>query len=439
MFVEARMHRDVVATEVIDQDAAVEATIGLIRSKAPRPDMAAARLAEILKADPSNADAHLLKIELLRRLDAKGDALPVAIDEALAAAPVPELFHEAVGFHLARNARNKAIKVLETAVETFPDQSRLRTRLAALLLRAGRRPEAMDHLRQAMDLDPMLPDAYGLLGMARREEGAERLDEAETLLREAVRLAPGDVVQTSRLVWLLLDIAKGVPERAEAARAEVKELLDALLQSDKRSWEGHLLYAVTLRESGGDLDRAKWMLKQARKLAPPGKGGPLARFDVEEALLELSEGKAEAAEERLRRVSRKDPSNARVFAALAKALEARGQYVAAHAELHRAAERTAPGSLDRQAMDMDLARLRALIEAGAGVMAASVAPSAAAPEAAPEEPASADEPWADEPAAEESAADEPAAEESAPEESAADDGLADEGFASAPPSDDWDA
>jgi hypothetical protein len=44
------------------------------------------------------------------------------VDEALAAAPVPELFHEAVGFHLARNARNKAIKVLETAVETFPDR-----------------------------------------------------------------------------------------------------------------------------------------------------------------------------------------------------------------------------------------------------------------------------------------------------------------------------
>lgn len=439
MFVEARMHRDVIATEVIDQDPAVEATIGLIRSKAPRPDMAAARLAEILKADPSNADAHLLKIELLRRLDAKGDALPVAIDEALAAAPVPELFHEAVGFHLARNARNKAIKVLETAVETFPDQSRLRTRLAALLLRAGRRPEAIDHLRQAMDLDPMLPDAYGLLGMARREEGAERLDEAETLLREAVRLAPGDVVQTSRLVWLLLDIAKGVPERAEAARAEVKELLDALLQADKRSWEGHLLYAVTLRESGGDLDRAKWMLKQARKLAPPGKGGPLARFDVEEALLELSEGKAEAAEERLRRVSRKDPSNGRVFAALAKALEARGQYVAAHAELHRAAERTSPGSLDRQAMDMDLARLRALIEAGAGVMAASAAAEPeAAPEAAPE--VTADDGAVDSSADgvagdEDSAAEEPAAEESAAEEA----GGEDDGFASAPASDDWDA
>jgi hypothetical protein len=66
--------------------------------------------------------------------------------------------------------------------------------------------------------------------MARREEGTSALDEAETLLREAVRLAPGDVVQASRLVWLLLDIAKGVPARAASVRGELRELLDGLLQ-----------------------------------------------------------------------------------------------------------------------------------------------------------------------------------------------------------------
>ena len=38
----------------------------------------------------------------------------------------------------------------------------------------------------------MLPDAYGLLGMARRAEGAASLETAESLFREAVRLAPND-------------------------------------------------------------------------------------------------------------------------------------------------------------------------------------------------------------------------------------------------------
>jgi tetratricopeptide (TPR) repeat protein len=364
---EARKFNDLVNMEFADYDAIVESCAGLIRSKQPRFDLAAARLAEVLKRDPSNADAHLLKLELMRRSDTKAEVAQEAIQAALDLAAVPEIYHEAVGFYLARNARNKAIKVLEGAIEAMPEISRLRTRLASLLLRQGRRPEAIEHLRTAMEQDPMLPDAYGLLGMARREEGAEKLDEAETLLREAVRLAPRDVVQTSRLVWLLLDIARGVPERAPQVREEVRGLLDNLLQHDKKSWEAHLLYAVALREEGEEqLERARWFLKQARKLAPP-KGGPAIRFDVEDAMLELAAGQLDEAEARLRRLEKRDPTNHRVFGALAQVLVRRGQLFAAHAELVRAADRTSPNSLDRQAYDMELARLRGLIQEQAGV------------------------------------------------------------------------
>lgn len=378
-FIEARRFNLLIELDVPDYDGIAESCLGLIRSKTPRFDMAAQRIAELLRRDPGNADAHLLRLELLRRQDSKNDAAQQAVQEALDQAPVPEVYHEAVAFFLARNARNKAIKVLEGAVEALPEISRLRTRLASLLLRQGRRPEAIDHLKRAMDQDPMLPDAYGLLGMARREEGADSLEEAENLLREAVRLAPHDVVQTSRLVWLLLDIARGVPERAAVVRAEVRTLLDNLLLHDKKSWEAHLLYAVALREEGAEnLDRARWFLKQARRLAPP-KGGPTGRFDVEEALQELAEGKLDEAETRLRRLEKKDPSNHRVFSALAHVLEQRGQLFAAHAELVRAADRTAPTSLDRQAYDVELARLRALIEASAGVMMPAAAEPAPEP------------------------------------------------------------
>ncbi|HMV67269.1 MAG TPA: tetratricopeptide repeat protein, partial [Myxococcota bacterium] len=375
-FVEARRFNLLLELDVPDYDGIVESCLGLIRSKTPRYDLAAQRVAELLRRDPGNADAHLIKLELLRRQDQRNEAAQQAVQEALDQAPVPEVHHEAVAFYLARNARNKAIKILEGAVESLPDISRLRTRLASLLLRQGRRPEALEHLKLAMDLDPMLPDAYGLLGMARREEGADKLDEAETLLREAVRLAPHDVVQTSRLVWLLLDIARGVPERATAVREEIRSLLDNLLQHDKKSWEAHLLYAVALREEGADqLERARWFLKQARKLAPGTKGGPSIRFDVEEALLEIAEGKLDEAEARLRRLEKKDPSNHRVFGALARVLESRNQLYAAYAELTRAADRTSPASLDRQAYDVDLQRLRGLIEAEAGVVPA-IEPSA---------------------------------------------------------------
>ncbi|MFM2163394.1 MAG: Tetratricopeptide repeat [Pseudomonadota bacterium] len=384
LLVEARNLRDLVALPVPDHDAIVESCMGLLRGKTPRFDIAALRLGEVLKRDLANADAHLLKAELLRRTNAADKEQIAALEEAIEAAPVPELFHEAVGFHLQRNGRNKAIRVLETAVALLPDHTRLRTRLASLLLRAGRRPEAIDQLQAARDADPLLPDAYGLLGMARREEGAEKIDEAESLLREAVRLAPTDLVQTSRLVWLLLDIARGVPERAEGARAELRGLCEGLIAADGSSSEAHLLYAIALREEGGDLDQAAQQLAKARKLAADergGKAGGAARLDIEEALLDLHRGKLDEAETRLRRIEKKEPHNPRVFAALAKVLEARGQYVAAFHETRRAAERTAPSSLDRHALDLDLVRLQALVEAGAGAWTTSDLTTPSGPDA----------------------------------------------------------
>ena len=56
-----------------------------------------------------------------------------------------------------------------------------------------------------------------------------------------------------------------------------------------------------------------------------------------------------------------------MFGALGQVLVRRGQLFAAHAELVRAADRTSPSSLDRQAYDMELTRLRTLIEEQAGV------------------------------------------------------------------------
>ena len=378
-FLSARRFRDYTRLAYPDQDAVVESCYGLMRSREPRFEMAADRIDELIKQDPSNSDAHLLKLELLRRTDAKAETVNAAIDAALATAAVPEVFHQAVGFHLSRKGRGKAIKVLEDAVAALPDQSRLRTRLASLLLRQGRRPEAIEHLRAAMDLDPMLPDAYGLLGQAKREEGRDALGDAETLLREAVRLAPGDVVQTSRLIWLLLDIAKGVPERTAEAREEIKSLLDALLVSEKDSAEVHLVYAVALREEGADIARARWFLKKAQKFSQQRRGPKNSRFIIESCLLDLAEGSFDDAEKRLRGLAAKEPSNHRVFGALALVLEARGSLVAAHAELQRARERTSVNSLDRQNYDEKAAHLANLISGGyTGLMAAAAAEASAA-------------------------------------------------------------
>ncbi|MEQ1564262.1 MAG: AAA family ATPase [Myxococcota bacterium] len=356
-----------------DHDMWLEAVTGMVRAKQPRLDLVEQRLNECLKADPANSDAWLLRLELVQAMSmAEGpnaatrpaEAMEPVLDEAIAKAPVPELFQQVVSWLLGRRQRAKAITVLEKGLEIFPNESRLHTRLAAVLQRQGRRNEAIDHLRKAMEIDPMLPDSYGLLGLARRDEGLEALPEAETLLREAVRLAPDDPVQLSRLVDLLLDRARVDPDHASALRGEAKALLEDAIKGDRRAPEACLLFATLVREEGGDLERSSWLLGQAKKLTDRGHERA-RRIVVERAMIDLAKGDLDSAENALRQHIGRDPSHARGFAALGHVLEAREQFIPAHAEYLRAKERTSQNGLEAMFYDQQIKRITSAIEAQA--------------------------------------------------------------------------
>jgi predicted Zn-dependent protease len=214
----------------------------------------------------------------------------------------------------------------------------------------------------------MLPDAYGLLGMARREEGPEALSEAENLLREAVRLAPEDPTQVPRLVSLLVARARVENEHRDALRAEARELLERITRGDRKTPEGFLLLAQIVREDGAEIERAEWLLDKARKLTDRAHER-MFRVRLEKALLDAAHGKLIDAEAGIRELGKKDPSNAEVFVALAQVLWQQDQVIPAHAELMRAQSRCAPGSLERAYIDRKLTELQALIEAqAAGLM-----------------------------------------------------------------------
>ena len=282
-----------------DSDALIDTITGMLRSQRPNFKVARILLDKVLKWDPSNSEAHLLHIEHLSREDAKKDVIEAAFEAAMESAPIPEVFHQAASFYLSRRARVKAIAALEKGVALMPDEVRLKTRLGSLLLGQGRRPEAMDMLRSAMDQAPMLPDAYGLLGMAKRDEGPDAQQEAESLLREAVRLAPEDPIQIPRLVGLLLAQARVDVDRAEALRAESIELLEPITRGNSKSSEGYLLQAIATRESGGDPERCEWLLKQARKTTDK-RGDRISRIRVERALLGVVQGNLDQSESALR-------------------------------------------------------------------------------------------------------------------------------------------
>lgn len=349
--------------ELVDDDAFVDTLVGMIRRKDGRPDLAEKLVRQAIDRNPANSDAHLVLLEALDRRGASEDEIVAAAEAAVAQAPVPEVFHQIVTFWMRRKARTKAVQVLEHAVSLLPDESRLKARLASLLLRQGRRPEAIELLRQAMDLDPMLPDAYGLLGMARLDEGLDALDEAEQLIREGVRLAPNDEVQVSRLVSLLMDRARiaDTTERRDALFTEAKALLDERLTSEDKSPHVLLLLASLVRQRGGDLEQAKWLVKEARKKTER-RSERRHRIKLEQALIDFAEGKLDPAEAALRELADQDPTNPQVFMGLAQVLVARDLLVPAHAEYLRARDRAAAHSIDRFECETELTRLQALIE-----------------------------------------------------------------------------
>lgn len=368
-----------------DHDMWLDAVEGMLRSKQPRFDLAEQRLAECLKQNPHNADAWLLKLELAFARDDKAEAIDALLEEAVTKAPVPEIFQQVTSWLLGRRQRTRAITVLERGLALFPVESRLHTRLAAVLQRQGRRNEAIEHLRRAMEIDPMLPDSYGLLGLARREEGGEGASEAESLLREAVRLAPGDPVQVSRLADLLIEKARVETDAAlqTAIRKEAHELLDDAIRGDRRAPEACLLLATLVREESGDVERAAWLLGQAKKLTERNHERN-RRIQVERALVELARGDMDAAENTLRQLIGKEPGFGRAFAALGHVLEAREQFIPAHAEYMRAKERTAQGSLESVFYDQMLLRVQAIIEAqAAGLWTRPEAPERAPQPSAP--------------------------------------------------------
>jgi len=370
--VASRKFKLVQRTEFPDQDPVLESVVGILRGKQPRLDMAEQRLREATSRDPANADAYILAVELQHKQEVKAEAMAQLFEAAIDKAPVPELFQQAANFWArARRSRVTAIPLLERGVQLLPNEPRIRTRLASLLFPQGRRPEATEHLTQAMALAPMLPDAYGLMGQAKRDEG--QIKEAETLLREAVRLAPEDVVQLTRLVDLLMAQARVDLDNQKKLRDEAREMLEIAMK-DQRKSSAQVLLATLLREEGDDLERAAWLLGKAKPHLDR-RTDLYKRLQIEKALQLMATGDLDQAEGNIRERCQRDPTDHRAFVALGHILEARELFVPAHAEYLRAKERAAQNSLEAQAYEAHMKRMQSIIEAQAAGLWISAKPA----------------------------------------------------------------
>lgn len=98
------------------------------------------------------------------------------------------LLDQAAGAWLLAGNGERAIRLLQTAVEIAPKDAHLRIDKAAAEAELGHYDRAADELDQAIALDPAIPDAYALRASARRR--LNQIDAAAADLEQALSLDP---------------------------------------------------------------------------------------------------------------------------------------------------------------------------------------------------------------------------------------------------------
>jgi tetratricopeptide (TPR) repeat protein len=381
LLVEARKQRARTPLPFPDSDPYLESIRALTRRKHARLDIARTRVNECLKIDPQNTELLLADAELRAAEKQSSEAVLGAFARAADAAPTPEVFHQEASTCLDKGSRPKAIVALERGVAVFPANARLFRRLAYLYIRDNRLDDATQTLRTAMELEPMMPDAYGALGEIFTMKGPEHWVDAVAALEEALRLDPENAHHLTRRAALVrLQGIVDADKRTELW-AKAEEDLRKAIQLDTKNDDAHLLLGTLLLDQAGDLDQAEWLIKKAMKQTET----PEAL--VQRARVLIRRAAFTEAEQLLNRAVKKDSHSHSAYAGRGELWSAQGQVFLAF-DAYKQAKEKSPATWPERAMyEAQMTQLGALIESGAAAEAMRVADAAQTAEggAAPKE------------------------------------------------------
>lgn len=368
LLVEARRERSQWGMPWPDHDSRLHSIRDMLGARQPRLDLAEQFTRELAKRDPGNPETQMLLADVLIARGAEPKAIGAVFHTAQQAMPTPELFHAEAGWQLSsKGGVGRAIACLERAVAAFPENARLKRRLANVLLDQGRPTDAETLLRAALDLQPMMPDTYSLLGKLALTQGAEAWDKAEELLREARRLDPEGVQHQDRLGSLLRQRGLADADKRTAYWDEAKELLEGAIKGNSRNGRAYLELALLHLDRlavglDADMERAEWLLRKANKMGQ-------ARTEIQLALarVQARTGKARQAAETLDRLQQKMGATPAVMAARGELEAFAGQIFRAEHAFNAAFMAAPEGSPEKALILAELTRLRALIESGAAL------------------------------------------------------------------------
>lgn len=245
---------------------------------------------------------------------------PVA-DAAARAAASPQ--DPAVQLQYARKcaeigAYMRALRPAEAAARIEPANAQPHLLLGMLYATQGYLPQAEEHYRRSISLDPKLLDAY--LRYGQLLHAVKRLKEEEALYRKAMAVAPGAEGPQLSLAGFLSDSGR---------HDEAIALLEPLLAAPDPN-PGLLLMAAKTYQARGRVDRAEELL---RRLIQKKPGLADAHHTLGSLLSNRGETKDGVAE--LLRAAELEPDNGAYWYALGNAL--RGDTTRANA-LQQAAE-----------------------------------------------------------------------------------------------------
>jgi len=95
----------------------------------------------------------------------------------------------------------KAEKFIREVIEIEPDNPRYYFRLGVVYDKANKKQASMDTMRKVIELDPKHANAMNYLGYTYADLG-QNLDEAERLIKEALKYKPNDGYITDSLGWV---------------------------------------------------------------------------------------------------------------------------------------------------------------------------------------------------------------------------------------------
>ena len=106
---------------------------------------------------------------------------------------------------------DKAVATFKRAIRIDPDNSKIYFRIGVVYDKQGQKALSIEAMKKVIDLNPRDPNALNYLGYTYADLG-ENLDEAERLIKEALKYKPDDGYITDSLGWIYFK--KGLFEKA---------------------------------------------------------------------------------------------------------------------------------------------------------------------------------------------------------------------------------